>query len=408
MEPRVVVTGTGCLTGLGLDLASTWEGVLQGRRVIRRYSIFDPSAVEVPVGVQLPDGADEMLKSRIKPRSRGQMTRATQMAVVCAEQALEDSGLDLAATGRQRIGVVAGATGTGYAYQGAEPDSNRILKNMASASAAWISLKQGLLGPSMVVSTACSSGAYAIAAAWDWLARGDCDAVVAGSSESSLNEPDVRGFAALMALAEPDDDLPGLSRPFDARRKGFVMGEGAGFLVLETEEHARRRGARILAVVHRPGLASEGYNILSPEPGGGGMARAMRLALQHAGLPPEAIGYVNAHGTSTPLNDAIETLAIKAVYGDHARRLAVSSTKSQTGHCLSGAAGVEACLTVKALVEGVLPPTMNLRVPDPECDLDYVPNAPRPCGVEHAASNSFAFGGQNGVVIFSRADGRGG
>lgn len=405
MDTRVVVTGMGLMTGLGLDLASSWQGLMEGRRAIRRFSLFDPSGLEVPVGVELPDGADEFFKARIKPRSRAQMTRATMIALTTAEQAIEDAGLDLAAVDRERVGVVAGATGTGYAPTTLDPDGHRILKNMASASAAWISLKAQLLGPSMVVSTACSSGAYAFAAAWEWIARGDCDAVVAGSAESALNEPDVRGFSSLMALAEPDDDVDGLSRPFDARRRGFVMGEGGGFLVLESEAHALRRGARILAVLHRPGLGSEGYNILSPEPDGAGMARAMRKALANAGLAPDAIGYVNAHGTSTPLNDRYETQALKTVFGEHARRLAVSSTKASTGHCLSGAAGIEGVLTVQALVQGILPPTMNLTHPDPELDLDYVPNVPRPAIVLHAISNSFAFGGQNGVCVFSRYDG---
>ncbi len=407
MESRIVVTGMGLMTGLGLDLASTWQGLMEARRVTRRFTLFDPAGMDVPVGVELPAGADDRFKAAIKPRSRAQMTRATQIAVLAAEAALADSGIDLQAEDRERVGVVGGATGTGYAPTTLEADPNRILKNMASASAAWISLRNQLQGPAMVVSTACSSGAYAVAAAWDWLARGDCDAVVAGSAESALNAPDVQGFAALMALAEPDDDVEGLSRPFDARRRGFVMGEGGGFLVLETEAHALRRGARILAVVHRPGLNSEGYNILSPQPGGEGMARAMRLALRNAGLPPEAIGYVNAHGTATQMNDLFETQAIKAVFGPHAARLPVSSTKSSTGHCLSGAAGVECVITVKSLVEGMLPATLNLVQPDPELDLDFVPNVPRAATFDHAMSNSFAFGGQNGVCVFSRYDGAG-
>jgi 3-oxoacyl-[acyl-carrier-protein] synthase II len=404
MQTRVVVTGMGLMTGLGLDLDSSWQGLMDVRRAIKRYSLFDPGTLEVPVGVQLPDGADELFRSGIKPRSRAQMTRATMIALTAAGQAIEDAGIGDDNIDRNRVGVVAGATGTGYAPTTLEPDPNRILRNMASASAAWISLKNRFLGPSMVVSTACSSGAYAFAAAWEWLDRGECDVVVAGSAESALNEPDVRGFTALMALAEPDDDIEGLSRPFDARRRGFVMGEGGGFLVVETEAHARLRGARILAVLHRPGLGSEGYNILSPEPGGAGMARAMRKALANAGLQPEAIGYVNAHGTSTPLNDLFETQAIKEVFGEHAMRMPISSTKSSTGHCLSGAAGVEAVISIKAMVEGILPPTMNLIQADPELDLDYVPLTPRRVEVQHVMSNSFAFGGQNGVCVFSRCE----
>ncbi|HOU55284.1 MAG TPA: beta-ketoacyl-[acyl-carrier-protein] synthase family protein [Myxococcota bacterium] len=407
MEPVVAVTGLGCMTGLGLDLEATWRGILDRRRVIRRYTHFDPAGLEVPVGVELPEGADEVFRERIKPRTRSQMTRATQMAVACAEAAMEDAGFSSDGMDPTRVGVVVGATGTGYAPTGDQEDPNRILRNMTSASAAWISLRGHWTGPSMVVSTACSSGTYALAAAWDWIVRGDCDVVLAGAAESALNPLDIRGFTALMALAEPDDDVAGLSRPFDARRKGFVMGEGAGFLVLESLAHAQRRGARILAVMYRPGLSSEAYNILSPEPGGVGMARTMELALARAGLSPEDIDHVNAHGTSTPLNDLYETQAIHRVFGAHARRMPVSSTKGATGHCLSGAAGVEAVLTVRALVEGVIPPTLNLTTPDPECDLDYVADGPRRAPLRHVASNSFAFGGQNGVVIFRRWEGQG-
>jgi len=404
MEPVVVVTGLGCMTGLGLDVEETWRGILERRRVIRRYTNFDPTGLEVPVGVELPSGAEEVFRGRFKPRTRSQMTRATQMAVTCAEAAVAHAGLTPTDTDPTRVGVVVGATGTGYAPMDGEEDPNRILRNMTSAAPAWISLRGHWTGPSMAVSTACSSGAYALAAAWDWIARGDCDAVVAGAAESALNVLDIRGFTALMALAEPDDDVEGLSRPFDVRRRGFVMGEGAGFLVVERLEHARSRGARILARMFRPGLSSEAYNILSPEPGGVGMARAMERALAHAGLPPEQIDYVNAHGTSTPLNDLYETQAIHRVFGDHARRMPVSSTKGATGHCLSGAAGVEAVLTVKALVEGVVPPTLNLACPDPECDLDYVADGPRRVPLRTVLSNSFAFGGQNGVVVFRRPE----
>ena len=407
MEPVVAVTGLSCMTGLGLDLEETWRGILGRRRVIRRYTNFDPSNLEVPVGVQLPDGAEELFRGQFKPRTRSQMTRATQMAVYCAEAVAADAGLSASAVDPTRVGVVVGATGTGYAPMHGEEDPHRILRNMTSASAAWISLRGHWTGPSMVVSTACSSGTYALASAWDWIVRGDCDAVIAGAAESTLNPLDIRGFTALMALAEPDEDVEGLSRPFDARRKGFVMGEGAGFLVLEDLGHARRRGARILALMHRPGLSSEAYNILSPEPGGAGMARTMERALAQAGLAPEDIEYVNAHGTSTPLNDLYETQAIHRVFGAHARRMQVSSTKGATGHCLSGAAGVEAVLTVKALVEGVVPPTLNLASPDPECDLDYVADGPRRAPLRTVLSNSFAFGGQNGVVVFRRWEGPG-
>jgi 3-oxoacyl-[acyl-carrier-protein] synthase II len=353
--------------------------------------------------VELPDGADELLRGRIKPRSRAQMTRGTMMSLVTARMALDDAGLDLEGVNRERVGVVAGATGTGYVSPPDGPDANRILKNMASAPAAWISLKERALGPSMTVSTACSSGLYALHTAWHLIASGECDVVVAGAGDSSLNVPDCNGFAALMALADAEDDPLAMSRPFDATRKGFVMGEGAGFLVLESREHAAARGARIHAALHRPGLASEGYNIVSPEPDGRGMARTMRRALAAAGLDPVAIGYVNAHGTSTPLNDLYESAAIRDVFGDDAVRLPISSTKGVTGHCLAAAGGVEAVITVLALARGVLPPTVNRTHPDPELGpLDFVTEGARSVAVAHAMCNSFAFGGQNAVCIFSR------
>lgn len=404
MEPvNVVVTGLGLMTGVGLDLESSWQGLIAGRRVARRYTLFDTAGVDVPVGVELPDGADDLFRAQIKPRSRAQMTRGTMISLVTARMALDDAGLDLDAVDRQRVGVVAGATGTGYVPPPDGPDANRILKNMASAPAAWISLKERALGPSMVVSTACSSGVYALHTAWHLIVSGECDVVVAGAGDSSLNAPDSNGFAALMALADPEDDPAGMSRPFDATRKGFVMGEGGGFLVLESAAHAAARGARVHAVLHRPGLASEGYNIVSPEPGGGGMARTMRLALAAAGLRPDDIGYVNAHGTSTPLNDVYETAAIRDVFGAHATRVPVSSTKGVTGHCLAAAGGVEAVITVLALARGVLPPTVNLAHPDPELGpMDFVADGARPARIDHAMCNSFAFGGQNAVCIFSR------
>jgi len=401
---RVVVTGMGLMTGLGLDMRSSWEGLMAGSRPFRPFTLFDASKIDASIGVELPDGAEDVFKTHIKPRSRKQMTRGTRMTVVVARMAVEDAGLGPEVPAPERIGVVAGATGTGYAHVGTDIDSSRILRNMASSPAAWTSLKCGFLGPSMVVSTACSSGTYALHSAWTLIQSGECDAVVAGAVDSSLNAPDIQGFVDLMALAEPSDgeDVKTLSRPFDSRRKGFVMAEGGGMMVLESEKSARRRGARIYAEMPRPGLSSEGYNILSPEPGGTGMARTMLLAIDAAGLDPSRIDYVNAHGTSTQLNDKYETEAIKSVFGEHSASLAISSTKSQHGHCLSAAAGVEAVLSVLALNEGVIPPTMNLTDPDPELDLDYVPLKPRQKELAHVMCNSFAFGGQNGVCIFNR------
>lgn len=398
---RVAVTGLGCMTGLGLDLASTWEGLLAARSPVRRFTLFDPTGLGASYGVQLPDAAQAVFEARIPRRRRGQMARGTQIAVVTAEMALQDAGLDLSTVDRTRVGVVVGATGTGYVAP-AEVDPDRILRNMPNAPAAWISLAHKLEGPSLMVSTACSSGAYALASAWSLLVGDLCDVVVCGACDSSLNRDDVQGFASLMALRENAPDPAEASCPFDRRRDGFVMGEGGGFLVLERRAFARARGARIVAEMPLPGLTSEAYNIMSPARGGAGMAITMRRALEQAALSPDDIDHINAHGTSTPLNDRCETEAIRAVFGDRASRIPVSSTKALTGHCLAGAAGVEAVLCCKALVEGVIPPTAHLREPDPELDLDFVPLVPRRADLRHVMSNSFAFGGHNGVVVFSR------
>ena len=404
---RAVVTGMGLMTGLGLDLESSWQGVLAATSPIKRFSLFDPEGLAAPYGVELPAGADDVFQKNIKKRRRSQMTRGSMIACVTAKMALEDASLDLGACDPQRVGVVAGATGTGYAPREQDVDSHRILKNMASASASWISLSHRLAGPSFVVSTACSSGTYALASAYDLLQNGICDAVLAGAADSSLNYLDVEGFASIMALSEGADPVRGASRPFDRDRDGFVMGEGGGFLVLERPEFARSRGARILAELPRPALTSETYNIMSPRPGGVGMSQTMRQALELAGLEAERIDYVNAHGTSTRLNDQYEVQAIKDVFGEHAHKILVSSTKGQTGHCLAGAAGVESVLCCKALVEGVVPATVNLIEPDEELDLDFVPQRPRQLDMTHIMSNSFAFGGHNGTCIFSRPEASG-
>jgi 3-oxoacyl-[acyl-carrier-protein] synthase II len=398
---RVAVTGLGLMCGLGLNLESCWRNLAAGRVPVRRWTQFEPGDLASPFGVELPDGADEIFDACIKTRNRRQMTRATMMAVATAGMAIHDAGLSITPDNSSRIGAVIGCTGTGYAYSGSEADPNRILKNMASAPAAWVSLKYKISGPSFAVSTACSSGAYALSSAMHLILSGRCDAVVCGAADSAINYQDIEGFCSLMALSNDIENLETASRPFDLKRNGFVMGEGAGMLVVESEEHAKRRGAGIHAFSSIPGLASEAYNILSPRPGGLGMAEAMRDALVNAGLDTGDIDYINAHGTSTPHNDLYETQAIKDVFGARAYRIPVSSTKSQTGHCLSGAAGVEAVICCKALKENLIPATMNLKNPDPALDLDYVPDVPRKAVLRHVMSNSFAFGGHNGVCVFS-------
>ncbi len=407
---NVAVTGLGLMTGLGNDLETSWRGILAGESRIAPFSLFDPGDLAAGFGSQLPDGVDELFKKGIRKRRRDQMTRGTMLAITAGTMALEQAGLAgkgaVAAAGLDpyRVGVVVGTTGTGYAPAADQgPDQHRILRNMSNSPACWLSLTHKLGGPSFTVSTACSSGVYALAAAASLIQTGQCDVVLAGASDSSLNLPDVRGFASLMALSEELERAAVASRPFDLERSGFVMGEGGGYLVLERPETARARGVRALAHMPPPALTSETYNIISPEPGGRGMERTMRLALDLAGLQPDAVGYLNAHGTSTQLNDMYEASAVRSVFGEHASRLPVSSTKGATGHCLAGAAGVESVVSVLALRDGAIPPTANLEQPDPELGaLDLVAGAPRRAALDHVMCNSFAFGGHNGVVIFSR------
>jgi 3-oxoacyl-[acyl-carrier-protein] synthase II len=396
----VAITGTGLMCGLGLDLASSWKRLLQGNCISKKFTLFDAGSLSCDFGFELPYGADEKFAEQIKTRNRNQMTRATMIAVTTAAMAVEDSMLFSNDTiDKSRVGVVLGSAGTGYSAENS--DSQRILRNMVSAPSSWVSLKWKILGPSFTISTACASGAYALHTAHSLITSGQCDAVICGAADSSINVLDVAGFCSLLALSEDKERFETASRPFDRSRSGFVMGEGGGTMVVESIEHAQRRGAKIIATMSAPGLYSEGYNILSPEPDGRGMAQSMRIALANARLEPNKIDYINAHGTSTDLNDRYETKAIKDVFGNETT-IPVSSTKSVTGHCLGAAASVEAVLCCKSLQENVIPPTANLTDPDPELTLDYVPLIPREKIISNVMSNSFAFGGHNGVCIFSK------
>ena len=281
-DMRVVVTGLGLMTGLGLDLETSWRGIIAPQSVTKRFSLFDPEGLSCTFGVELPQGAEELFAKEIKTRNRRQMTRATMIACLTARQAILDAGYAIGELASVKSGVVAGATGTGYAPQTSDLDEHRILNNMASASAAWISLREGIKGPAFVTSTACSSGAYALHSAMLLIASGQCDVVIAGAADSALSRLDVQGFCSLMALSDETKDIASASRPFDLNRNGFVMGEGGGMLVLESKKHAEKRNARIYAELSLPGLTSEAYNIISPAPSGEGMAASMQQALDNA------------------------------------------------------------------------------------------------------------------------------
>ncbi len=400
-QERIIVTGYGLLTALGLDVQSSWENLLKGVNPVRRFTLFDPSGLSACFGMELPEGTEDLFKKIINPRRRRQMTRSIMIAIAAARAAIENAGLQILDADPKRVGVVFGATGTGYAPMTTELDPNRILRNMASASAAWIGMLEKVKGPSFVVSTACASGVYAIHAAHMLISTGQCDIVICGAADSAVNRLDVEGFQSLLALAE-DEDYSKASRPFDKTRNGFVIGEGGGALILEKESLALKRNASLKAICHLPGLTSDAYNIISPSPEGESIAECMKQALSNAGVSSADLGYINAHGTSTLLNDRIESTAVMQVFGDSADRIAISSTKGQTGHCLSGAAAVEAILTIKALEQGILPPTANLQETDPDLNLNYIKVAPIKQNIVHAMSNSFAFGGHNGSVVFSK------
>ncbi|WPD19944.1 beta-ketoacyl-ACP synthase II [Thermaerobacter composti] len=412
MRHRVVITGVGAVTPLGVGVDALWEGILAGRSGIRRISRFDPSPFPSQIAGEVPGFDPTAFIDRKEAR---RMDRFTQFAMATVAMALQDAGLDPASLDGDRLGVVMG-TGIGgietfveqaavMAERGPDRVSPFFIPMMiANMAAGQVAIRYRARGPNTTVVTACAASAHAIGEAFRILQRGQADVMITGGSEAAIVPLGLAGFCAMKALSTRNDRPEAASRPFDRGRDGFVMAEGAGALILETLEHARRRGARIYAEIIGYGSTADAHHITQPAPGGEGGARAMEAALADAGIDPTDVDYINAHGTSTPQGDVAETLAIKRVFGDHAYRLAVSSTKSMTGHLLGAAGAVEAILTVLALRDGVLPPTINLDDPDPECDLDYVPHRARPRAIRVALSNSFGFGGQNACLAFRRYD----
>jgi len=410
---RVVVTGLGLITPLGIGVEASWQGLLAGRSGIRRITAFDASGFPTQIAGEVDGFVPEDF---IDGKDVKKMDRFIQFAVAAAGMAVEDAGLSIGEANAERVGVAVGAGMGGlpiiekYHRVFLERGPRRItpffipslIINLASGQ---ISIRFGAKGPNLAEVTACATGSHSIGESFRIVERGDADVMIAGGTEACLTALGVGGFNAMKALSTRNDEPERASRPFDVDRDGFVMGEGAGVLILEALEHARARGARIHAEITGYGMTADAYHITSPEPTGEGAARCMRMALRGAGMAPEEVGYINAHGTSTKYGDEIETRAIKTVFGEHARRLAVSSTKSMTGHLLGAAGGVEAVVTVLALRDGRLPPTINLDRPDPECDLDYVPNQAREARIEAALSNSFGFGGTNACLLFRRFPG---
>jgi beta-ketoacyl-acyl-carrier-protein synthase II len=406
---RVVVTGIGALTPVGLDAPSTWANLLEGQSGVARITLFDPSPYPIQIAGEVKGFNPEEHFDRKELRH---LDRNVQLAVVAARQAARDA--QLRADG-DAVGVIFGSAAGGAGTlieqvkileeRGYRKLSPYFLPHMLADSASGqIAIDLGLRGPNMAIVSACATGGHALGEAWETIRRGDAEAAVAGGCEGSVLPIFLGGFIAMRALAEHPDPTKA-SRPFDAARNGFVLAEGAAALVLERLDRAQARGAKIYAEMVGYGSSNDAFHMAAPREGGTGPAACMRMALRKADLPPEEVDYVNAHGTGTPLNDKFETVALKDVFGAHAKSLLVSSTKSMTGHMMGAAGATEAMVCVLALRDQVVPPTINLDTPDPECDLDYVPHQARKAAVEVALSNSMGLGGHNSSVVFRRLAG---
>jgi len=410
---RVVVTGMGAVTPLGIGVDETWQAMLEGRSGVGPITQFDPAAFSTKIAGEVKgfNPADYIEAKEIK-----KMDRFIHLAIAASRMAMKQSGLIVDDANAERIGVMVGSGMGGLIA--IEKHHEIVLErgpkkltpffipmliiNLASGQ---ISITLGAKGPNSAVVTACATGTHNIGDAFKIIQRGDADAMIAGGTESCITPMGIGGFNAMKALSTRNDEPARASRPFDSERDGFVMGEGAGVMVLEALELAKARGANILAEVAGYGLTGDAYHLTAPAPNGEGAARCIKMALKDAGMRPEEIGYINAHGTSTKFNDEYETMAIKSSLGDYAYKVPTSSTKSMTGHLLGAAGGIEAIVAVQSIIHGKVPPTINYENPDPECDLDYVPNVARDVNVGAALSNSFGFGGTNGCLLFKKFTG---
>lgn len=407
---RVVVTGMGCITPVGNNVKDTWEALLSGKSGAGTITHFDASKHKTKFAAEVK-GFDPA--AMFGTRDARKMDRFTQLATAATMEALQQSGLEINESNRDRIGVVIG-TGIGgigtlmeqadiLRERGPERVSPFLVPMMISDSApGMLAIRFGVRGPNMAIATACASGNNAIGEALEMIRRGAADAMIAGGSEAALVSVAMAGMNVMTALSTRNEDPLTASRPFDKDRDGFLMGEGAGILILESLESAQARGATILAELTGYGTTDDAHHISAPAENGAGAAMSMKIALDDAKLTINDIEYINAHGTSTPLNDKSETAAIKTVFGEQAYQIPISSTKSMTGHLLGASGAVEAVFSVLAIREGMLPPTINYQTPDPECDLDYVPNQPRKVSPRHVMSNSFGFGGHNATLVISR------
>jgi 3-oxoacyl-[acyl-carrier-protein] synthase II len=413
LNRRVVITGIGLVSSLGIGTEATWQALLAGTSGVTRVTRFDITAYAAQIAAEVK-GFDPL--NYVEKKDVKKMDVFIQYALAASQFAMDDSGLCVTPENAPAVGVFIGS-GIG-GFQTIEREHSALLAggprkispffipsaiiNLASGQ---VSIRFGAKGPNLASCTACSASAHAIGDSYEIIKRGDADVMITGGSEAAITPMSLGGFAALRALSTRNDEPAKASRPFDKDRDGFVIGEGAGTLILEELGHATKRGARIYAEIVGYGMSGDAYHITAPSEDGDGGVRVMRMAVKKAGIAPERVDYINAHGTSTPYNDKLETLAIKTLFGDHARKLAISSTKSMTGHLLGGAGGLEAGISALAVYHQVAPPTINLEHPDPECDLDYVPCKSRPMPITYALSNSFGFGGTNAALLFKKYDG---
>ena len=407
---RVVVTGVGVVSALGTGTEKNWSALMAGKSGIDRITRFDASDLPSQIAGEVKDfnPEDFIDKKEVK-----KMDSFIHYALAAADMAMKDSGLQVTEENAERVGVVVGA---GLGGLPAIEKYHEVLMNggykkvtpffipmlIINLAPGHISIRFGAKGPNLSTVTACATGTHSIGDAYHIIKRGDADAMIAGGAESTITPLGIAGFNVMKALSTRNDDPTRASRPFDKGRDGFIMAEGAGIVVLEEYESAKKRGAKIYAEVVGYGATGDAHDITAPGPDGEGAARCMKMALRHAGMNPEDVDYINAHGTSTHFNDLYETMAIKSVFGEHARKLMVSSTKSMTGHTLGAAGGIEAVYSLLTMERSAVPPTINYEEPDPECDLDYVPNQARQAEVRVAMSNSLGFGGTNGTLIFKK------
>jgi 3-oxoacyl-[acyl-carrier-protein] synthase II len=410
MKRRVVVTGLGLVTALGNDVESTWSALVRGESGVDFIKKFDTERYSVKFAAEVKDFDPLNFLEKKEARRMGAFTH---FAIAASDEAIRHSGLVIDDSNAEMVGTyISSGIGDFWAI---EREHDKLLlggpdrvspffipQSIVNLASGNVSIRHGAKGPNTATATACAAGAHAIGDSFRYIERGDADVMICGGAESAITPMSVAGFASMRALSTRNDEPKKASRPFDAERDGFVMGEGAGIIILEELEFAKARGAKIYAEIVGYGMSGDAFHITAPDETGSGPRRVMLKAIKDAGISPEQIGYINAHGTSTPYNDKFETLAIKQVFGDYAYNLPVSSTKSMTGHTLGAAGGVEAALSVLSIYNKTLLPTINYEFPDPDCDLDYIANEPRQKEVEYVLSNSFGFGGTNACLIFKR------